>query len=515
MTDDLQRAFEQIFCGYEFAHGEHKLFSQPDASGKLKGDAKTVAVGAGSGEYYNHLHGLGTSLGVIPLLSDDSCWWGAIDIDIKGETALHESIEALEARVRKLELPLVVCRSKSGGAHLYLFGSHPIAAKVMQSKLTEFALSLGYGGCEIFPKQTTRVNEEDRGNWINIAMYGVLSEEGTTRYAVRNGKPLKDLETFIDYVEMMRVSQKSLSTTTIKLGADFQDGPPCLQYFATAGLSEGGRNIALLNVAIYFKLKNDNDWQDPIRKFNQEHMDPPLPASEVEQIINNNRKDKKYRYLCKQPPLCNHCVKKICVKREFGVAFGNQTDNLFPLDNLTRCISKGSVRWYAEYEGCRVELTTDQLLSSKDLQKVFMERFAKVIIPGKFLDWQLKLQEMMQTCTDVIDPDDASRQGQFENLLDNFFSASRPARNKDELIKGNSYTEEGKVHFRSEDLLNYLNSRRFTHTPHEVWMWLKESGATAKQLRIKGKMIRVWALPEPSRFDGAEISLPTALEVEM
>jgi hypothetical protein len=47
---------------------------------------------------------------------DDACLWGAIDID---QYPLDHS-EVLK-RLSRLELPLVVCRSKSGGAHLYLF----------------------------------------------------------------------------------------------------------------------------------------------------------------------------------------------------------------------------------------------------------------------------------------------------------------------------------------------------------------------------------------------------------
>ena len=136
-------------------------------------------------------------------------------------------------------------------------------------------------------------------------------------------------------------------------------------------------------------------------------------------------------------------------------------------------------------------------------------------IPGKKTDWHVKLKEMMETCSEVQDPEDASRHGQFENLLDNFFTSSRPARNKDELIKGNSFTENGRIYFRSEDLFNYLNVHRFTNTPHEIWTWLRQTDAQTSIIKIKGKAIRVWSLPEPSRYDGSEIALPSQLETEL
>ena len=507
-------AFAQLFVGFEYAHGRHELSKVPDADGKIKGIAKTIARGAGPDEYTEHLTGSGPSLGLIPLLSDDSSWWGACDIDIRGEAKLHETVEELEKRIRELELPLVVCKTKSGGAHLYLFGSHPISAKLLQAKLTEFASLLGYGGTEVFPKQVTRANEGDRGNWLNMPFYGVLSEQGTNRYCIRNGQPIKNLETFCEYADSMRISQRQLQDVVVKLVSDFSDGPPCLQHLTTFGIETGGRNTTVTNVAIYFRKKDPENWQDKLMKFNYDHVKPALDQSELGQIIKNITK-KEYFYTCKQPPLCNHCDKRNCVKREFGVTFGNTGDSLFPIENLTRCISKDSVRWYAEHQGMRVELTTDQLMSPTEMQKVFVEKFARMIIPGKRADWQVKLGEMMASCNEVQDPEDASRHGQFENLLDNFFSSSRPARNRDELIKGNSFTENGLVHFRSEDLFNYLNVHRFNHTPHEVWTWLRQVNASAVSLKVKGKSLRVWALPEPARYDGAELALPSQLEQEI
>lgn len=181
---------------------------------------------------------------------------------------------------------------------------------------------------------------------------------------------------------------------------------------------------------------------------------------------------------------------------------------MFGIDNLTKCESKDSVRWYAEHQGNRIELSTEQLLSPPLLQKVFLEKFTQLVIIGKKTLWHEKLQELMRTCDSVQDPEDASDQGQFENLLDNFFSASRPARNRDELIKGNSFIENGRIYFRSEDLLNYLKVHRFQHKTHDVWMWLKQMGATAMRMSVKGKDLRVWSLPEPTKFDATPLALP-------
>jgi hypothetical protein len=56
-------------------------------------------------------------IGIVPIRDDATCVWGAIDIDLDKEP----NLTVLAKQVHKLELPLIVCRSKSGGAHLYLF----------------------------------------------------------------------------------------------------------------------------------------------------------------------------------------------------------------------------------------------------------------------------------------------------------------------------------------------------------------------------------------------------------
>ena len=69
--------------------------------------------------YAEHLAGK-LGLGLVPVRRDGTCRFAAIDIDI-------DSIDhpALLQKVLARKLPLTVCRSKSGGAHLYLFMKEP------------------------------------------------------------------------------------------------------------------------------------------------------------------------------------------------------------------------------------------------------------------------------------------------------------------------------------------------------------------------------------------------------
>ena len=162
---EATKRFMKLFRGYSQAHGQYRI-KKRESDGKMSGRALTSPEPPTARNFESHLKGEEYSLGIIMLKDDNSCNFGAIDIDIRGDVKLNETLEQLEKKIEKT--PLVLCRSKSGGAHLYLFCEPAIAAIDMVAKLNEFAATLGYGGAEIFPKQITRANDRDRGNWINL-----------------------------------------------------------------------------------------------------------------------------------------------------------------------------------------------------------------------------------------------------------------------------------------------------------------------------------------------------------
>ena len=109
--------FKALFPSYSQAYGTFEINETDPQTGKKKGNARTIRRGATLQEWEEHLAGGPKGLGAIPLLDDGvSVTWAAIDID---DTQIAHTM--LDAKVRELDLPLVVCRSKSGGAHGYLF----------------------------------------------------------------------------------------------------------------------------------------------------------------------------------------------------------------------------------------------------------------------------------------------------------------------------------------------------------------------------------------------------------
>jgi superfamily II DNA or RNA helicase len=75
--------------------------------------------------YWSHLAGSHV-MGVYPMLPDSTCWFLAVDFD---KATWTEDVRAFIATCRKLDLPFLVERSRSGnGAHVWFFFSAPVAA---------------------------------------------------------------------------------------------------------------------------------------------------------------------------------------------------------------------------------------------------------------------------------------------------------------------------------------------------------------------------------------------------
>ncbi|HEX4454669.1 MAG TPA: hypothetical protein VH143_27605 [Kofleriaceae bacterium] len=87
--------------------------------------------------YRSHLLG-DHVMGVYPMLHDSTCWFLAVDFD---KATWTDDVRAFVATCRKLDLPFVVERSRSGkGAHVWFFFSAPVAAWSAR-KLGSFVLT--------------------------------------------------------------------------------------------------------------------------------------------------------------------------------------------------------------------------------------------------------------------------------------------------------------------------------------------------------------------------------------
>lgn len=205
LSPEIVQRFASLFSGYQKAYGTYQIRGTA-ADGKATGRAQTLRGQPTEAIYQAHLEGAGQGLGIIMLREDNSVFFGAIDYDIK----TMDHIKA-EAKIRALGLPLVLCRSKSGGGHFYCFTTEPIPAAVMRARLEEWTALLGMADTtEQFPKQAERYNESDIGNWINLPYFNA---KATNRYAIKEGHEIGLLE-FLDYADGRRQTPDEMGHST-------------------------------------------------------------------------------------------------------------------------------------------------------------------------------------------------------------------------------------------------------------------------------------------------------------
>ena len=352
--------------------------------------------------------------------------------------------------IRGFGFPLVTFRSKSGGAHLFLFAKEFIPAILMQSKLKAMAEALGYAGSEIFPKQTEILTERgDTGNFLNLPYHGGIRG---LRYTFEAGGKAASLESFYSIYDEWAQTKEEIENIIIKeknkTKEILKDGPPCLNRLAEEGFGEGSRNNALFNLAVYCKKAFD-DWENKVGEYNQKYMDPPLGYQEVQQVIKSVNKKGYDKYRCKEQPICGVCNAVKCRTKKFGVGF--EDEQMPKLETLTK-IRSNPPQWFLNVAGKRVELKTEQL-HNPNLFAIAVLDQANVVSPiPKASDWrEVHLKTLMQDLQEIDPLESLDPVNQIINLLYDF-TVNRPAaRTKEDMLNKMSWTDDGYTYFRMDD----------------------------------------------------------------
>ena len=442
------------------------------------------------GEWLGHLKGA-QGIGVCPILDDNkSVVFAALDVDNHKGQEKDESFDfrVVEAKAAVLDLPLVVCRSKRGGAHCYLFLTEPAPAKTVVQKLKEYAALLGYSGCEIFPKQyALEENSTSFGNWINFPYFG----DGG-RYAVKGGEELS-LAAFLDYAEGMKVDPKRLKKSATKDMLD--DGPPCLNILLKQGVVEGLRNQVLFNVGVYLnkKFPDINMFTEELERVNDEKFDPPLSGREVASVIYSVTRKKDYFYTCSQAPLCDACDKSECRKRPYGIKPGDKHFAQLSYGTLSK-ITTDPPLWEFQVNDSYIRVSTDDLMDVSRFRKKCMEVLTMLPPSLRRDDWEQMIAARMENVKIIEAPEDASAKGQMRIKLNDFLLLSeRGTKNMQDLLHGIPVLQEGRYYFRSQDFTKYLNTQRvMPRKQEELWVMLSDIGCTHESLTVKGKAIEAW-----------------------
>lgn len=474
--EDIKR-LAALFDGSDVGFGTHgEPRRRPDElKWEIKSTARTLKGKVTHAMWCAHIAGK-VPLGCIPIRSDGMVLWGSIDYDIYNANPF-EIIE----RINKAKLPLVACRSKSGGLHLWIFLKRWMPAADLMACLRDMAAQIGIAGSEIFPKQQAiDAARGDLGNWMVMPYFG-STYDGKIQLQVGLKKTGAEmgLSEFLTMAEEARVDPDDLTKLTrkrvssgrgpnVNLGKPeeiditnlpdpdepFGDGPPCLQTMAGNGVERGTQNDTLMMMGVYYKRRYPDDWKNKLHLAAQEFLQPVGDPAKTAQTIKSLER-KEYFYSCSREPFKGHCNSAICRTRAFGVgALGD-----YPVILEMKMLPSDPPVFFVQLLEHRLELTTEQLMEYKLFcrvaakHKLFFSSMAQK-------DWNAVVKVAGER-SDVIEmPFDVGEHGIFMELLEDFCSGGMQGDKLADLFSGKPYLgEDSYHHFRLRDFDAYVVSK--------------------------------------------------------
>jgi len=471
--------FINIFIGLERAHGCTYVEKKNIDGTKVKSQSFVKREPVTRILWDNHLKGIEPSLGIIPINEENKCRWGCIDVD----SYAGFDHKKLLIKIKKLNLPLILFRSKSGGAHIFLFTTVPVDAELIRKKLVSIGSILGFGSSEVFPKQIELKSKDDTGNFLNLPYF---NSNKTTRYAFLENGEAASLDGFFELYERNKLTPEQLEKLTIKrTESELSDGPPCMETLASEGISEGGRDNALFHYTVYAKKKWPSEWKNKIILFNEKVMNPPLDDASVERIKEQHDK-KDWGYKCKDEPMCSFCDKELCRTRKHGI--GGMA--LFPVLSDLQKIELDEPYYYVNVDGQRVKLdNVETLLEQRLFQRAVAKQIDKRpprISPKEFGQYT---DILLAGIEEVPAPIGSSKIDQLQEHLEEFCTnRSSTTTTKEDITRGNVYTQNGKHYFIfSRFYYGFLQKRKWDQKSQFTQQMLKDNFKCEEERMILGK----------------------------
>ena len=479
----LSKKLFEIFPGLTRAYGQ--FFITERKGPKLDGYGKTLRESYSENLWNEHLDGK-TGLGVIPINEDSKCKWGCLDVD-------DYSVDIEKISKQFVKKNLLVCRSKSGGAHIFVFTKKFVSAKSMIDKLKEIQKAFGFVKYDLRPQQSKLLDEKDVGSWLNMPYFG---GKETDRYALYDGKVLSP-EHFIQWIEKFAVdSLDDIDLSFIKkinkIEEKLPGGPPCLQDLLSQGpIAQGGRNNGLFNIGVYLRKRYEDDWQDYLEEYNDKYIDPPLKPREFTEVSKSLDK-KTYNYKCNDSPINSFCKRTKCLTCEFGIS----DNGIMPiLNGITKILTNPPQYFITLNEKKIGPLESKQIFNFIDFKQVVFENLDMLIPKQSDKLWTETVNDLMSRVENVEAPEDSSNQGRLFNLLETFCTGSTTSEEFDDLLRGKAVISEEYTEFRINDFMEFLDRHRFKEFKlNQITAYLKDLGAQNEGKKIKGKYVNTWAI---------------------
>lgn len=148
------------------------------------------------------------TIGVYPLLLDETCWFLAIDFD---KEAWMKDVSAFLDTCEQYNMPATLERSRSGnGGHIWIFFSEPIQAPLAR-KLGSFLITetmehrpeIGFESYDRFFPSQDIMPQGGFGNLIALPLQKVPKENGNSLFIDMNFEPYPDQWAYLSSIQRM------------------------------------------------------------------------------------------------------------------------------------------------------------------------------------------------------------------------------------------------------------------------------------------------------------------------
>lgn len=532
--------FDELFRGNKKAYGVHSV----------KGN-HTVKKPYTLEDIKEHLNGV-KSLGLIPITEDSQCYFGAIDIDDYPEDS-ESAMAAIDSKIEFYDLPLIVCKSKSKGFHLYMFFGQPTPAKIVRTLLQSFANQLGYPKSEIFPKQST-LDSDQIGSWINLPYFNA---KNTNRYATEFGVEIS-LEDFLENacaksltefdinqitseysklpeairdkpLSIANPVQKTIEETPFQHTAfNLKHIPPCIKAMMDTKVTEGSRNDVLYHVAVFAKKAFPSDYREWCFDFNTKHIEPPLSHDEAKRTITSaGRRD--YKYKCNSEPMKTHCNAMQCVTMEYGITAEDKelkdVEEVFEMTKITK-INTVPPKYEMYINGKYFNCSGDIFFSFKRFSFQVLDYLLEIVPNSLQPNWQLKMKKRLEQGTIIEAPEDSNLEGiireRFRQYMQNAWITfeEKGLQEREELIHGQPIIGEKNgilyVFFIGKNFVDRLRSDQITNKPGDVFSALRRMACVPMKLSVNGSSLNIWSIAvKENQLDSTPKYTPIELKEEI
>lgn len=351
----MEKKFADLFAGDDSKHIEVTYNGGLDERGKRKANYNTVHEPLTAELWKKHLEGE-CVLGLRPE-REEECKWGCIDIDPKDYKEFNQ--KKIVDIIKNTKLPLVACRSKSGGLHLFLFLKDWTPIKKVKKTLDDWNNTY-FLSKEVFP-----ANKAVGMPYTNY--------KATMEYGYNEDNIALSPEKFLEYAEskIIDIDEFKLDTN-YEIEDQWSQYPPCVQNLINEKWAGDNRNNFLFNVLVLERKKNETisveELQATAIQRNKEVFIRPLPNNEV---INLAKSIMKGQYFYKCPPkhseLMPICNKELCKNRDLGIK--QEAPAIIDEFEKVKFIKDVKNAYYEfDYQGKFIQLTPEDMKDEKSFR---------------------------------------------------------------------------------------------------------------------------------------------------